>query len=189
MVIIYKILKYLSFAVISFSISCSPKISNNLLTFFFDGVPPADSADAESSVVPDESDFNSEVFRAVPVEVTIGYSAHYPYSENVCFSCHDEKLKSDLIMPQPDLCYACHSDYSTEYKYIHGPVAGGYCTTCHNPHMSKNKKLLVRTGQPLCLECHEAQAVFENSAHGKIADNECISCHNPHGGDDSFILN
>jgi predicted CXXCH cytochrome family protein len=186
---INKILKFLSVAVISITIACSPKISNNLLTFFFDGVPPADSAKAESSAEMQENETNSEVFRSVPVEVRSVYSAHYPYTENECFSCHDEKSKSDLVMPEPDLCYTCHSDYSTEYKYVHGPVAGGYCTVCHNPHMSKNLKLLVRPGGSLCLDCHQSQSVFKNEVHSQIADNECITCHNPHGGSDRFILN
>jgi predicted CXXCH cytochrome family protein len=185
----YKILKLLPVAVISVAISCSPKISNNLLTFFFDGVPSADSTKAGSSAELPASDINSEVFRAVPVELRSGYSMHYPYSENECFSCHDEKSKSDLILPQPGLCYTCHSDFSEEYTSLHGPVAGGYCTVCHNPHMSKNKKLLVRAGQALCLDCHQSQAVFKNEAHSQIADSECIICHNPHGGGDRFILN
>jgi predicted CXXCH cytochrome family protein len=176
-------------AALTVLISCSPKLSNNLLTFFFDGVPSIDSMKTESPSQIKNREYIQDTLLAVQVSGGSDYTIHYPYKEKDCFSCHDEKSKSELIMPQPGLCYTCHDDYSKNSKYVHGPVAAGYCTSCHNPHMSKEKKLLIRTGQQLCLDCHEAKSVFKSETHKHIADSECTLCHNPHRGGDRFILN
>jgi predicted CXXCH cytochrome family protein len=178
------------FCVISFFfVSCSPKLSNNVLTFFFDGVPASDTIKQEKSKDPKSENSSSEIFLSEPIEVNSNYTVHYPYKEKECFTCHDEKSKSDLIMLQPELCYTCHDDFSKKFKFVHGPVAAGYCTTCHNPHMSKEKKLLIRSGQQICINCHESKSVFKNDVHKDIGDSECTLCHNPHGGENRFILN
>jgi predicted CXXCH cytochrome family protein len=182
-------LKIVPAALLAVMVSCSPKLSNGVLTFFFDGVPARDSTKSASSQVKIIDENSSDVFRPLPVEVSKEYFVHYPYKEKECFSCHDEKSKSELILSQPDLCYSCHEDFSKKYKYVHGPAAGGYCTSCHNPHMSKEKFLLIRTGQQICLNCHEVKSVLKSDAHKDIADTECTLCHNPHGGENRFILN
>jgi predicted CXXCH cytochrome family protein len=175
--------------IVSFLVSCSPRISKNVLTFFFDGVPPGDSIQSVPAAEDKIMASDSEILTTEPVQVNPGYVVHYPYKEKECYSCHDENSKSELKMPQPELCYSCHDDFSKTYKYVHGPVSAGYCTQCHNAHMSKEKKLLIRTGQQLCLYCHESKSVFKNEAHTDIAESECTLCHNPHGGADRFILN
>jgi len=169
--------------------SCSPRKSNRVISFFFDGVPVKDSSitAAGSTSLPDS--LKSGVYWARPMESNTGYTVHYPYQEKECYSCHDEKSKSELILPLPDLCYTCHEDFAVQYKYVHGPVSSGYCTNCHNAHMSKEKKLLIRTGQQLCLFCHDRGSLFKSDTHKDIADSECTLCHNPHGGEDRFILN
>jgi predicted CXXCH cytochrome family protein len=160
-----------------------------MLTFFFDGVPVHDSIDSDSSIVGSVDNSNSDVFRANPIMTKADYVVHYPYQEKECLSCHDENSKSELIAKQPDLCYMCHDDFSKIYKYLHGPVAAGYCTACHNPHMSKEQKLLTRSGQQVCLYCHETKDIFKNENHKDIAEAECTICHNPHGGGNKFLLN
>ena len=169
--------------------SCSPRISNNMLTFFFDGVPPYDSIKSSGGLSRINENDSSKIFRSGSIVENSGYTVHYPYKEKECSNCHDENNKSDLIMTMPALCYTCHDDFSKTYKYIHGPVSAGYCTACHNPHMSKEKKLLIRTGQQLCLFCHDLKAVMKNDEHKDIAGTECTLCHNPHGGENRFILN
>jgi predicted CXXCH cytochrome family protein len=169
--------------------SCSPRLNRSILTFFFDGVPSSDSIKPSIGTESKNDAYNSEIFRSTSVVENQDFIIHYPYKEKECLSCHDENSKSELIMPQPDLCYTCHDDFSKVYKKVHGPVSGGYCTSCHNAHMSKEKKLLIRKGQQLCFYCHESKAVFSNEVHKDIADSECILCHNPHGGEDRFILN
>jgi predicted CXXCH cytochrome family protein len=180
------IIRVITVALLTLLVSCS---SRGLLTFFFDGVPVKDTSITASSTGKGIDENNSEVFRAVPAEISTDYIVHYPYKEKECYSCHDEKSKSELIMPQPQLCYTCHDDLSKKYKYLHGPVAAGYCTSCHNPHMSKEKNLMMRSGQQICLNCHEQKSVLKNDSHKDIAETDCTLCHNPHGGETRFILN
>ncbi len=183
------ILKLLSLALSAVLVSCSPRLSNNMLSFFFDGVPPLDTVKTMSGQDNRKENRNPEIFRPVPIVADNNFSLHPPYKEKECFSCHDENAQSELLMPQPDLCYLCHNDFSKEYKFVHGPVAAGYCTSCHNPHKSELKKLLIRPGQQLCLDCHLSKSVFKNKNHKDIGNSECILCHNPHGGENRFILN
>jgi predicted CXXCH cytochrome family protein len=160
-----------------------------MLTFFFDGVPAPDSTrnDTIDNSALADNNLSNQV-NATPT-VFAEYIVHYPYQEKECTSCHDENSKSELIAKQPELCYSCHDDFTSKYKYIHGPVAAGYCTSCHNPHMSKQQKLLTRAGQDVCLFCHDSKSVYKNEVHKDIADAVCTECHNPHGGEDRFILN
>ncbi|TAL74940.1 MAG: hypothetical protein EPN88_03595 [Bacteroidetes bacterium] len=159
------------------------------MTFFFDGVPSRDIVKTDSSNKSKNDTAYSEISGPVAIIENPEFTVHSPYREKECFSCHDENSKSELLMPQPDLCYICHDDFANKYKYVHGPVSGGYCTQCHNAHMSKEKKLLIRVGQKLCLYCHDSGSVFKTETHKDIADSDCTLCHNPHGGEDRFILN
>lgn len=178
------------FVIITFLIlSCSPVFKSNVLTFFFDGVPPYDSAKVIATEGQVLDTLDSDIFRIDPVESLAEFIVHYPYQEKECYSCHDENYKSELVMPEPDLCYMCHTDFSTMYKYVHGPVSSGFCTECHNAHMSKEQKLLTRTGQQICLYCHDASLLFTSDTHKDIDNTECTLCHNPHGGDDKYIFN
>jgi predicted CXXCH cytochrome family protein len=170
-------------------VSCSSTRNNRVLSFFFDGVPLKDTSTFANNNLPDKDSMKSVVFRENIIESNSGYVVHYPYQEKECFSCHNEDSKSELVLPQPDLCYTCHDDFSDKFKVVHGPVSSGYCTTCHNAHMSKEKNLLIRTGQQLCLFCHESEPLLKSETHKEITDTECTLCHNPHGGEDRYILN
>jgi len=169
-------------------ISCSPKVSRNLLSFFFDGVPSAgQDSPGVAGVFPDSA--LSASLPAMPGDsLRDNTFYHYPYKENYCTSCHDENSSSEMIMPEPDLCYACHEDYSTVYPVVHGPAAGGYCTSCHHPHMSEEAKLLLRKGTALCLYCHDSRMIARNPAHDEAAVMNCTDCHNPHGGNDRYLI-
>jgi predicted CXXCH cytochrome family protein len=169
--------------------SCSPRLSKSFLTFFFDGVPSSDSLKSKATGEEKLSNADSSLKGLMDQSSFIDYVIHSPYKEKECFSCHDESSKSELLISQPDLCYKCHDDFSKTYKFVHGPVAAGYCTSCHNPHMSKLEKLLMRSGQQLCLYCHDTKDVMKNENHKDIADAECTLCHNPHGGEDRFMMN
>jgi len=168
--------------------SCSPKISRNLLSLLFDGVP---SARQDSLILSDRSlDTALAVnLQAMPGDSIIdGTYYHYPFKENYCTSCHDENSKSEMILPEPDLCYSCHEDFSSVFPVVHGPAAGGYCTSCHHPHMSKEAKLLNRNGRLLCLYCHDNQMIARNPAHAETGNTNCTECHNPHGGNDRYMI-
>jgi len=167
---------------------CSPYAGKSLLTFFFDGVPEADSTEAvnrESETFYADS-ANQSTGDPVP-EAPITF-VHYPYEERECAACHDQNSLGTMVEPQPGLCYTCHEDLSTRYTTLHGPVAGGYCTSCHDPHMSEKEKLLRYTGEQLCFHCHKSESVYRNEMHQDLEGMTCTDCHNPHGGEDRYIL-
>ncbi len=175
----------LNFIIIVFILySCSKEIQYKTLTFFFDGVP-----DTVATVLTKDTLLKAN--NNVPIENLVltapetNRVIHPPYKENECSACHSE---GTMTMPQPQLCYQCHDDFATKYAYVHGPVAGGYCTACHHPHMGE-KKLLLRKGQDLCLFCHEKEMVFKNENHSGIDSTNCTECHNPHGGQDRTLFN
>lgn len=166
---------------------CSPYAGKNMLTFFFDGVPENDTL-TTGLTGPGETQADT-----VRQEELLSVSAptrfiHYPYEEGDCASCHNELSLGTMVEDQPGLCYLCHEDQSAVYDYLHGPVAGGYCTACHDPHMSESGKLLRKTGDDLCFYCHERESVLKNEMHLDLDGMLCMDCHNPHGGEDKYIF-
>jgi predicted CXXCH cytochrome family protein len=167
-----------------FFVGCSSEKQHSVLSFFFDGVPepkkepelvnPVTSAD---SVLVENKESKPDFY------------IHKPYEEEKCKSCHEEGFSNALIKPVPDLCYTCHEDFGNKYKTLHGPVASGNCTGCHNHHMSKYESILERPGQQLCLYCHESAQVLKNKMHEHIGEKNCTECHSPHGGENSGMLN
>lgn len=171
-----------------FFASCSTGKNQRILSFFFDGVPLPDSTLAsEESSEPltgyDDQSIDSSMISLVPV-----YTLHYPYEEKECMSCHNENSLGDMVLPEPDLCYMCHDDFSASYAWVHGPAAGGYCTQCHDAHKSENDYLLKRSGQDICTWCHDLNQAPHNDMHTDLGDTECTLCHNPHGGEDKFLM-
>ena len=179
---------YLFMALLFIISGCSAGYRYRVLSFFFDGVPqpvsivtvqPADSLQPADSAA-------AVLAGAAPAEPQL--VIHPPYKERDCVACHDESKASKEPKTMPGLCFQCHDDFSNTYKVLHGPVAGGQCTVCHNPHQSKNKDLLTRSGQKICLYCHESAVILKSDAHTDIRDTKCTECHNPHGGEDRYVL-
>jgi predicted CXXCH cytochrome family protein len=165
---------------------CSPYAGKSVLHFFFDGVPDADStlaASEEPSGALTDSTGVGELAMSEP-----GGSVHYPYEGDACALCHDEQSLGTMVEPQPGLCYICHEDLGKTYTTLHGPVAGGYCTACHEPHRSKNEKLLRWTGEALCFYCHQEKRIKGLETHQGLEGMVCTDCHNPHGGEDRYIF-
>ena len=176
----------LAFALSLAHFACSPMTRYKVLSFFFDGVPnPSEVALVDTSAVADRAALEERLRR---LRMGPQYVFHPPYQDKDCGSCHDIQAGNRLLAPQPDLCYGCHDDFRESFEVLHGPVAGGYCTACHNPHMAKNENLLFAKGQALCLFCHEKTDVFANPVHSDIGEADCTECHNPHGGDDRTFL-
>lgn len=164
--------------------ACSPDSRYRVLSTIFDGVP-----DPNATVVSNDTISNEQSgLMNIGVNTSSSINLHYPFQEKECNSCHLPNSMGQLSQEQPDLCYTCHDDFSNTYKVVHGPVAGGYCTTCHEPHKSKNKALLKREGQDLCLHCHVPADVLVNETHSELDGMNCTECHNPHGGSDRFMF-
>ena len=162
--------------------ACSPKTGNKILSFFFDGVPVSNEIQITTSV-DSLSMADSLKTNELPLIAETPFQYHEPYLDKICDVCHNKSSLGELTMAQPELCYQCHDNFSENFKFVHGPVASGYCTACHNPHMSKSEYMLTQTGQALCLHCHDAGWVFQNKVHEGIDDYACTECHNPHGGE------
>ena len=182
-----QIVVWLFLVIIALSSACSEKVRSRVLNYVFDGVPDKNKIDSTAIVLVAVADTSKIAKIAVIAAVPI-YS-HDPYKEKDCSKCHDASAPGKMPFAQDQLCYSCHTDFKTEYKVVHGPVAGGFCTSCHAPHFSENKKLLTRINQDLCLNCHSKDLVIQNEVHADIGSSNCTECHNPHGGSDRFILN
>lgn len=130
---------------------------------------------------------------------------HGPVGLYSCVQCHPLNVipKYSVQKLGSKLCYDCHKDKQSEFKafkFLHGPVVGGMCETCHDPHYSENPGQLRQPVNSLCLSCHESigkgihvTSVSQGKGHpisghtdpsprGRGRELSCISCHDPHGG-------
>jgi predicted CXXCH cytochrome family protein len=132
---------------------------------------------------------------ALPKEMTYRlYRSHGMITRKDCFVCHDERARAYTIsIPDVELCAKCH-DRRPAAKFVHGPVAIGSCTVCHDPHGQTNPAFLVASGEALCFRCHtEADAlkhlVIRSPGSGDfLREKGCTYCHDPHQADRRFLL-
>jgi predicted CXXCH cytochrome family protein len=182
-------IKYAYIVLLFGFISVISACSHKTLSFFFDGVPyPNDSIAGSSTGGSNQADSIKNEDIAV-INATPETHYHMPYLDKACTGCHDDKKMGKFVLPQPELCYQCHVDFSTTFTYLHAPVEMGECTSCHSPHMSKQARLLLRPGRQLCFGCHDEEDIMKQENHDGIGEANCIECHNPHGGSDSNLLN
>lgn len=131
----------------------------------------------------------------LPTEMTYRrYRSHGMLTRKDCFVCHDEQARSYAIaIPDADLCAKCH-ERRPAAKYVHGPVAIGSCTLCHDPHGQTNPAFLVASGEALCFRCHtEADAlkhlVIRPADSGEmLREKGCVFCHDPHQAERKYLL-
>ncbi|MHC1706616.1 MAG: cytochrome c3 family protein [Bacteroidales bacterium] len=167
---------------------CSPRSSYLVMSFFFDGVPDYTKKQSKPLTDSVRNGTNPLLMASLPVKAASAYILHKPYSDRNCTSCHDKGINNTSLKEQPGMCYSCHKDFALQYKYVHGPAAGGYCSSCHHPHKGVEANLLKTKGQDLCYRCHVASDILQNISHKDIGSTDCINCHNPHGGADRFVL-
>jgi predicted CXXCH cytochrome family protein len=125
-----------------------------------------------------------------------GKNVHAAFSMG-CATCHTrvegkghptEKGSVKLNQDMPGLCYGCHDESKFKGKTVHAPVAGGMCTSCHNPHSSNYSKLLVKDPPELCYICHNKADFTKKVVHKVINVVGCGSCHSPHASNFPDLL-
>ena len=123
---------------------------------------------------------------------------HLPFKIGQCTICHTEKNgnkngnKYAHSKEQPDLCYMCHKRKDTKSR-VHGPVAAGMCTSCHDPHQENHRfRLFADRRFDLCVTCHADKkewVVKVKNKHGAVKiENRCLNCHDPHVSENEKFL-
>ncbi len=128
-------------------------------------------------------------------EIERHFRTHIPNDQRACSVCH--RLRDDLTAVSTggyagkNPCYSCHQDKIGAYAqdYIHGPVAGGTCTICHDPHGSEFEFSLVNPVAVLCPSCHTMDNYRElPTQHRPFSEGKCTDCHDPHSTDNKWVL-
>ncbi len=169
-----------------FVLSCDEVERHNVLTFFFEGVPPLGQDELTDGLVNSDS---QTLRQTRPKQL---WYVHQPRKD--CSLCHDRSRqrvfssKTYLIKPVPELCYECHADYTTSASYVHGPVAVGQCLLCHNPHRSRIEHLLEEPQPQLCYLCHNIDTVKIIPAHLAKPEFACTDCHDAHTSSIKYLL-
>jgi predicted CXXCH cytochrome family protein len=173
----------------------TPSQRHKLLTIFFEGVPPLDGPPpAPAEARPPRPDADS----GGPPKVILSW--HPPYKDKACNACHIFtsssnafsrqiiSAKSIILKPVPILCFSCHPDKAPtpeelDGAWMHGPVAAGACTFCHNPHKTDTSFLLnTKPIRNLCQRCHESGQMHLGDAAPMGENQNCEECHTGHKG-------
>lgn len=121
------------------------------------------------------------------------YYSHGILKKTDCKLCHPEGSNGDINVADQVLCKKCH-EVKNQLKYLHGPVAAGSCTVCHDPHGQTNRYFLVAEEEKLCLHCHSEKEIllhFIDKSRENInllREKGCIYCHDPHQSDRKYLL-
>jgi predicted CXXCH cytochrome family protein len=171
---------------LSYLVSCDRVERHRVLNFFFDGVPPLETA---SGIYLDPNSADGE-FAQLRAEST--KSTHDTGEK--CASCHGEQKKRTfdsevkLRISIPQLCYGCHDLETESAAYVHGPVSIGDCLFCHSPHESSYPHLLKKPVPELCFQCHEIKVIQSIKDHAKKSHFRCLNCHNGHKSSVKYLL-
>lgn len=121
-------------------------------------------------------------------------SVHPPVAGGMCESCHVSSVNPQaktkhpgnreitLVQQGADLCAMCHESKGTK-KFVHAPIRGGDCISCHDPHQSPNKGMLKTAMPDLCFQCHPEEIRKQAHMHPPVAAGDCSNCHDNHQSD------
>jgi len=86
---------------------------------------------------------------------------------------------------------SCHAVMG-KARYVHDPVAGGECDSCHEATGKKHPEsrgafTFPENGSQLCLMCHDNIAAGQAHIHPAVED-DCAGCHSPHQSNQEKFL-
>jgi predicted CXXCH cytochrome family protein len=114
------------------------------------------------------------------------YSYHTEMEDGECTACHEKG--AEPIAYDTDLstvCGRCHSaDFSA--RHVHGPVAMGMCSSCHDPHGSTFESFLRMEQADLCIDCHNQPITAGHRE--RAGEDACMKCHDPHESEKRFLI-
>lgn len=120
------------------------------------------------------------------------YHFHTDRNEAGCVDCHTMRPKVEEAVgtdPSTNPCLSCHREMG-ERKVVHGPIAIGGCSSCHDFQGKEHRYDRPAEGAELCFGCHdeERKAFTRSHRHEPAADGSCTACHDPHGSSEKFVL-
>lgn len=152
---------------------CSRQTKHQVLTFFFDGVPPLEEEKAEGETAPAKGGEATLAKGGEAVYVSTvereKYFLHGPYSAKACDACH-----------------------STGQSAALRPLAGqekGFAGIAMGPTSAR----LRYDKTQLCFRCHEEKRPINLLSqykwiHGPVASGACLYCHEPHKTKYQYML-
>jgi len=159
----------------------TPEQRVEVLSFFFDGVPPPES-------MRDAGTTDTVAADTVEGSIASHRSDHPPWLNRQCHACH-ETLDRGPLARASDLCLTCHKKDKVMLSPAHAPVAEGSCLVCHEPHQSEWPKLLREEPEKLCAHCHDYKEPRFATRHKPLGtDRVCTDCHDGHGGTNPAFL-
>ncbi|MBN1359021.1 MAG: hypothetical protein JW993_00435 [Sedimentisphaerales bacterium] len=167
--------------------SCDRTRRHEVMTYFFDGVPPL------SGEMADIGSFDPNANGETRSVAAGGWVVHEAIKN--CTDCHGARQRTSfsrkviLVAEPPTLCYTCHTEYATLEGWVHGPVATGDCLFCHEPHKTRNEFLLTSPVPELCYQCHLPEAIHAIEHHVDSSYAHCIDCHDGHASASRSLLN
>ncbi len=184
---------------------CSTVTRYRVLSFFFDDVPPPAGIPPElvrqapaarpspwgkeaAPTGPQAATRPGETPPAEPPPKPVVY--HPPYRLRQCTACHASESSFKPPTDQIAVCGKCHADHVKwpSDAWVHGPVALGRCTLCHEPHKGQYKELLTTPQPGLCFTCHDKQRLLSRSYHEQGDVTTCSRCHDPHSAGNEYLL-
>lgn len=142
-----------------------------------------------------KSELTSKACASCHPIVAMSFTDHADAETADCVACHPVRDDLKIIPPKSfgdhNPCYRCHADKIGEFaqEFVHGPVAGGSCTICHDPHGSSFEKTLHSPAVILCLSCHtNIDTSAPGVKHAPFENGQCVECHDPHATANKWVL-